>query len=397
MNREDFPFLKTGTIYFDNGATTLKPQIMINEEVDYYSNYPANAHRGSYDISLKVNEKYEDTRNLVKQYINAGKKEEIIFTSGTTESINKIVFGYFKNTLSEDDEIILNKSEHASNVLPWFELADDLKLKIKFISLNDDYTLDIDSLESLITEKTKVLSIASITNVVGDTRDLKKIIEICHKHNILVLVDGAQSMGHLKIDVQDLDIDFLAFSAHKMYGPTGVGVLYGKTELLKNIKPIIFGGGMNSSYGSDMTRIYDELPDLLEAGTQNIAGVIGFGKTIEYLNKIGMDNITKYEQELKEYAIQKLKENKNLIIYNTNIKGNTITFNYNGIFAEDLANYLNKYKICVRAGNHCSKILKDELNIKNTVRITLAFYNTKEEIDVLVKALNNPDIKKDIL
>ena len=397
MNREDFPFLKTGIIYFDNGATTLKPQVMIDEEVDYYSNYSSNAHRGSYDISLKVNEKYENTRRLVKEFINAAKVEDIAFTSGTTDSINKIVFGYFKNTLKEGDEILLNKGEHASNVLPWYELADVLKLKINFIPLKNDYTLDIDKLESLINKNTKVVSIASITNVVGDTRDLKTVIDLCHKNNVLVLVDGAQSMGHLKMDVQNLDVDFLTFSAHKMYGPTGVGVIYGKTELMKNIKPIIFGGGMNSSYSSDMTRIYDELPDLLEAGTQNIAGVIGLGKTIEYLNKIGLDKITKYERELKEYAISKLVQNKNLIIYNTNVEGNTITFNYDGIFAEDLANYLNKYKICVRAGNHCSKILKDDLNIKNTVRVSLAFYNTKEEIDVLVNALNNPNIKKDIL
>lgn len=397
MNREDFPMLKTGVIYFDNGATTLKPKIMVDAVVDYYNNYSANAHRGSYDISLKVNDKYENTRELVKKFINASSKKEIIFTSGTTDSINKIVFGYFKNILKPGDEILLNKSEHASNVLPWFELADSLNLKIKFVALNSDYTLDISDLENLITSNTKVLSIASITNVVGDTRNLKKIIEICHKHNVLVLVDGAQSIGHLKMDVQDLDVDFLAFSAHKMYGPTGVGVLYGKEELLKNIKPIIFGGGMNSSYGSDLTRIYDELPELLEAGTQNIAGIIGLGKTIEYINSIGLDKIENYERELKTYAIDKLKNNSNLIIYNPNIEGNTITLNYKDVFAEDLANYLNKYKICVRAGNHCSKILKDELNIKNTVRISLAFYNTKEEIDTLVEALNNPNLKKDFL
>lgn len=397
MNREDFPMLKNDVIYFDNGATTLKPQVMIDSIVDYYSNYSTNAHRGSYDLSLKVSELYENTRNLVKEFINAKSNKEIIFTSGTTDSINKIVFGYFKNILKPGDEVLLNKSEHASNVLPWYELADSLNLKIKFIDLNDDYTLNIDSLEKLISENTKVLSIASITNVVGDTRDLKRIINLCHKHNILVLVDGAQSMGHLKIDVTDLDVDFLAFSAHKMYGPTGVGVLYGKEELLKNIKPIIFGGGMNSSYGSDMTRIYDELPELLEAGTQNIAGVIGFGTVIKYLNKIGLDNINKYEHELKEYAINKLKNNSNLIIYNSNILGNIITLNYKDVFAEDLANYLNKYKICVRAGNHCSKILKDELNIKNTVRISFAFYNTKEEINILAKALENPNLKKDFL
>jgi len=213
----------------------------------------------------------------------------------------------------------------------------------------------------------------------------------------MVLLDAAQSIGHMKIDVKEIDVDFLAFSAHKMYGPTGVGVIYGKENILKNIRPIIFGGGMNSSYGSDMTRIYDELPDLLEAGTPNVAGVIGFGKVIEYINKVGIDKIKEHELSLKEYCINKLKENKNIIIYNEKSKGSIITINYKDIFAQDLAIYLNKYNICVRAGNHCSKILKDELNIKNTVRISFGMYNTNEEIDKLVKVLNNPNIKNEII
>lgn len=397
MQLDDFPMLKNNIIYFDNGATTLKPKCLIESLTDYYSNYSANAHRGDYTISLKVNEMYENTRKLVKEYLNAKDEKEIIFTSGTTDSINKIVFGYFKNILKENDEILLNKSEHASNVLPWFELADELNLKIKFIDLNEDYTLNINSLKELINSNTKVVSIAHTTNVVGDTRNLEEIIKICHQNDILVLVDAAQSIGHINIDVQKLDIDFLAASAHKMYGPTGVGILYGKEELLKNIKPIIFGGGMNSSYGSDLTRIYDELPQLLEAGTPNIAGVIAYGSVIKYINNIGLDKIHKYELELKKYAVARLKENENIIIYNDNIEGNIITINYKDIFAQDLAIYLNKYNICVRAGNHCSKILKDELNIKNTVRISLAFYNTKEEIDKLVNVLENKNIINEII
>ena len=213
----------------------------------------------------------------------------------------------------------------------------------------------------------------------------------------MVLLDAAQSIGHMKTDVQDLDVDFLTFSAHKMYGPTGVGVLYGKEEVLKNIRPIIFGGGMNSSFGSDLTRIYDELPELLEAGTPNIAGVIGFGKVIEYINKVGLDKIQKHELELKNYALEKLKQNKNIIIYNEHSNGSIITINYKDIFAQDLAIYLNKYKICVRAGNHCTKILKDELKIKNTVRISFAMYNTKEEIDKLIEVVSNPNIKNEII
>ena len=397
MNREDFLMLKQDIIYFDNGATTLKPYVLADEITNYYNNYSANAHRGDYDISLRVDTMYEKTRHLVKEYIGAKDEKEIIFTSGTTDSINKIVFGYFKNTLKENDEILLNKSEHASNVLPWFELADELNLKIKFVDLDDNYKISVDAIKNAISENTKVISIAHITNVVGDIRDIKEIIKIAHEKDILVLIDGAQSVGHMKVDVKDLDIDFLAFSAHKMYGPTGVGVIYGKEELLKNIKPIIFGGGMNSSYGSDMTRIYDELPQLLEAGTPNIAGVIGFGKVIEYINKIGLDKIKEYELDLRKYAVSKLKEIPNVIIYNEESESSIITINYKDIFAQDLAIYLNKYKICVRAGNHCSKILKDELNIKNTVRISLSFYNTKEEIDKLITALNNSNIKNEII
>ena len=397
MNREDFLLLKKGIIYFDNGATTLKPKVLPDAINDYYNNYSANAHRGDYDISLQVDNMYENTRKLVKEYINARSEKEIIFTSGSTDSINKIVFGYFRNILKENDEVLLNKSEHASNVLPWFELADELKLKIKFIDLDENYEITLENIEKLITPKTKVISIAHITNVVGDIRDIKNITSLAHKNDIMVLLDAAQSIGHMKTDVQDLDVDFLTFSAHKMYGPTGVGVLYGKEEVLKNIRPIIFGGGMNSSFGSDLTRIYDELPELLEAGTPNIAGVIGFGKVIEYINKIGLDKIQKHELELKNYALEKLKQNKNIIIYNEHSNGSIITINYKDIFAQDLAIYLNKYKICVRAGNHCTKILKDELKIKNTVRISFAMYNTKEEIDKLIEVLSNPNIKNEII
>ena len=396
MNRDDFNILNKNIIYFDNGATSLKPKCLADSISDYYNNYSANAHRGDYDLSLKVDSKYEETRTLVKDFINAKKNKEISFTSGATDSLNKIIFGYFKNYLSKDDEVLITKSEHASNVLPWFELQDDIKIKVKYIPLNN-LEVTLDNVKKSITDKTKVISIAHITNVVGDIRPIKEIIKYAHSKNILVIVDGAQSVAHSKIDVQDLDVDFLAFSAHKMLGPTGVGVLYGKEELLNNIKPIIFGGGMNASFQFDGTRIYNELPFLLEAGTPNIAGVIGFGEAIKYLNKIGMDNIANYEKELKKYAISRLKEVKDIIIYNENSESGIITFNIKDIFAQDLAIYLNKYNICVRAGNHCAKILKDDLGIKNTCRISLYFYNTKEEIDYLVKVLNNENIKDEII
>ena len=397
MHREDFELLNQDIIYFDNGATTLKPIVLGKTISDYYNHYSANAHRGDYDLSLKVDNAYEHSRELVQKFIHAKQKEEIIFTSGTTDSLNKIIFGYFRYNLNEGDEVLINKSEHASTVLPWFELADEKKLNIRYIELDSNLKMTLENVKKAITPKTKVISLAQITNVVGDIRPLKEIIEFAHQNNILVLVDGAQSVPHMKVDVQALDIDFLAFSAHKMYGPTGVGVLYGKRELLNNIRPIIFGGGMNSTYNSDFSRIYDEVPSLLEAGTPNIAGVIGFGSVIEYLNHLDMNEIEQYEHNLREYAVSKLKEIENVFIYNETSESSIITINYKDIFAQDLAIYLNKYHICVRAGNHCSKILKDEISIKNTVRISLSFYNTKEEIDKLVSTLKNPKIKEEIL
>ena len=396
MNRNDFPILNQNIIYFDNGATTLKPSILGETISDYYNNYSANAHRGDYDISLKVDEMYEHTRELVQKFINAKTSKEIVFTNNATDSINKIVFGFFNNYLKEGDEILLTKAEHASNILPWFELSDKLNLKVNYIPL-DNLQVTLDNLKKSITKNTKVISIAHITNVVGDIRPIKEIIEYAHRNDILVVIDGAQSVPHIKIDVQDLDIDFLAFSAHKMCGPTGVGVLYGKELYLNNTFPIIFGGGMNSSFEFDKTRVYKEIPTILEAGTPNIAGVIGFGKVLEYINNIGIEKIHEYEINLRSYALEKLKELDNIIIYNELSESSIITFNVKGVFPQDVAIYLNKFNICVRAGSHCAKILKDDLGIKNTVRISLYFYNTREEIDKLIKALNNPNILKEAL
>ena len=397
MNREDFLMLNKDIVYFDNGATTLKPKVMIDATIDYYANYTANAHRGDYDISLKVDNNYENTRLLVKEFINADSTKEIVFTSGATDSLNRIVFGYFQNTLKENDEVIITKSEHASNVLPWFELAKRNKIKIKYIELTSDYKVTIDNLKKVITPNTKVISLAHVTNVIGDVRPIKEISALAHENNILLVVDGAQSVPHIPVDVKEIDIDFLAFSAHKMCGPTGVGVLYGKYELLDKLKPTVVGGGMNSTFSSDLESEYNSLPHRLEAGTPNIAGVIAFGKVISYLNNIGMDKIHKYELELKDYALSRLKENKNIIIYNENAESGIIAINYKDVFAQDLAIYLNKYNICVRAGNHCAKILKEEINVKNTCRISFYLYNTKEEIDRLIDALSNENIKNELI
>lgn len=397
MNREDFLMLNKDIVYFDNGATTLKPKVMIDATIDYYANYTANAHRGDYDISLKVDNNYENTRLLVKEFINADSTKEIVFTSGATDSLNRIVFGYFQNTLKENDEVIITKSEHASNVLPWFELAKRNKIKIKYIELTSDYKVTIDNLKKVITPNTKVISLAHVTNVIGDVRPIKEISALAHENNILLVVDGAQSVPHIPVDVKEMDIDFLAFSAHKMCGPTGVGVLYGKYELLDKLKPTVVGGGMNSTFSSDLESEYNSLPHRLEAGTPNIAGVIAFGKVISYLNNIGMDKIHKYELELRDYALSRLKENKNIIIYNENAESGIIAINYKDVFAQDLAIYLNKYNICVRAGNHCAKILKEEINVKNTCRISFYLYNTKEEIDRLIDALSNENIKNELI
>ena len=396
INREDFNLLKQDIIYFDSGATTLKPYILSETISDYYNNYSANAHRGDYDISLKVDEEYEKSRYIVSEFINAN-SNEVIFTSNATDSLNKIVLGFFESYLNEGDEVLITQSEHASNILPWFELAKRKGIVVKYIELTNDHHVTIENIKKSITRNTKVISLAHVTNVIGDIRPIKEITEFAHLNNIYVVVDGAQSVPHIKVDVKDLDIDFLAFSAHKMCGPTGVGVLFGKYDLLKKMKPLIVGGGMNGSFSSDGTVQYNEPPHFYEAGTPNIAGVIGFGKIIEYLNNIGMDKIHEYETDLKKYALSKLKQLDNIIIYNQNTETGIIAFNYKDVFSQDLAIYLNKYNICVRAGNHCAKILKDEINIKNTCRISLYFYNTKEEIDRLVDLLSNPKLKEEII
>lgn len=340
---------------------------------------------------------YEGARDIVSKFINAKKSSQIVFTQNTTDSINKAIYSYFRHYLNEGDEVLITTSEHASNILPWFELRDEKKILVNYIKLDQNYNLTLDNVKAAITPNTKVISIAYITNVVGDVRPVKEIIEYAHSNNIKVLIDGAQAVPHKKIDVSDLDMDFLAFSAHKMCGPTGVGVLYVKEELLDFMKPVFVGGGMNYSFEVDGIRKYNEMPYLLEAGTPSIAGVIGFGAVINYLNKIGMNKIESYEKELKKYAIEKLKEVRNIIIYNENSESGIITFNIKGIFSQDLAIYLNKYNICVRAGSHCAKILKENLGIKNTCRLSLYFYNTKEEINYLVDVLKRDNILNEAL
>jgi cysteine desulfurase/selenocysteine lyase len=390
MNREDFPILSNNLIYFDNGATTLKPISVIESNIEYYTKYSANAHRGDYDISQKVDSLYEETRDLVRDFINANDRREIIFTSGATESLNMIVFGFMKNYLHKGDEVLITKSEHASNVLPWYKLKNEIGIDIKFIELENNM-VTLDNVRKAITSNTKVISLAEITNTFGDTRPMEQICEMVHPMGILVVCDGCQSVPHKKTNVIESGVDFLAFSAHKMLGPTGIGVLYGKYELLNQMEPIILGGGMNSVFECDLTYENKELPSRLEAGTQNIAGILGLRKAIKYLNNLGMDNIHQYELELRNYFINKLSEVNDVIIYNKDINSNTILFNIKDIFSQDTSRYLNHYHICVRAGNHCAKMVKDLIGISNTCRVSLYFYNNKEEVDKFIEVIKNHD------
>ena len=331
--------------------------------VDYYSNYCANAHRGDYTISYKVDIEYENARTKIAKFINAD-IDEIVFTSGTTEGLNLVVNGFFENLIEPEDEIIISKSEHASNVLPWFRLANRKGAKIVYAPLDSNLHITIEGIKSIITPKTKIIALAEITNVVGDVRPIKEICEIAHQNNIFVVCDGAQSVPHRKTDVKDSDIDFLVFSGHKMCGPTGIGVLYGKKELLEEVDPIILGGGMNESFDSEKEIFLKDIPHRLEAGTQNIAGIIGLGAAVDYLNNIGMDNISIYEQKLKAYLVERLMQLEHITIVNEEADSGIVAFNVEDIFSQDVAYYLNKYNVCVRAGNHCAKILKVLLELK---------------------------------
>ncbi len=388
MYREDFPMFDNDIIYLDNGATTFKPKCVIDKMTEYYTKYSANAHRGDYDISYKVDVEYENARKLVSRFINA-EMDEVVFTSGATESLNMIASGFFEHILEPGDEVLITLSEHASNVLPWFMLARKNGIIVKNIELDSNLHVTLNNVIKAITPNTKVISLAHITNVVGDIRPIKEICEYAHEHNIFVVVDGAQSVPHIKTDVKDLDCDFLSFSAHKMCGPTGVGVLYGKHELLENLVPINYGGGMNESFDSIDEVYLKDLPTRLEAGTPNIASVIGFGEAIKYLNNVGMDNITIHEIKLKKYLIEKLKTIPHINIVNDECDSGIIAFNVDGVFAQDVAYFLNKYHICVRAGNHCAKILKSAIGVKNTVRISMYFYNTYEECDKVYELLKD--------
>ena len=397
MNRDDFPILNSDIVYLDNGATTLKPKCVIDAMDKYYLEYTSNIHRGDYDFATITNEKYDNVRNIISEFINCDSRE-VIYTSGATMSINMVVFGFIKKYLNKGDEVLLNKAEHASNILPWIKLQEEIGIVIKYVPLNNDYSLTLDNIKKCVTDKTKVISLAMISNVIGDLRDIKSIGEYCHLNNIIFNVDGAQGIPHMKFDFKNSNVDFLSFSSHKMCGPTGVGVLVGRYELLEKMDPIMYGGGMNNFFEDDNSYELKSIPTRFEAGTPAIAEVIGFGEAIKYLENIGMDKIHEYEIKLKKYFLDKVKDIDNIIIYNKSLDSGIVSFNIDGVFAQDSSVYLNHYKIAVRAGNHCAKMLKDEMNIRNTVRISMYFYNNYEDIDKLVEVLKqSKDIFKIVL
>ena len=366
MNRDDFPVLNGDIIYFDNGATTLKPNCVVQKMVDYYTKYTSNIHRGDYDNAMKTNEEYDNVRSIVKEFINSSSKDEIVYTSGTTESLNMVAFGFFQKKLKPGDEVLINEAEHASNVLPWLVLQEKIGIVVKFVPLDSNHELTVSNIEKSITSKTKVISCAHISNVVGDIRNVEEIGKICQKNNIYFVIDAAQSASHIPIDVQKFNASFLAFSAHKMTGPTGVGVLYGKKELLDEMDPLKYGGGMNQSFESDGSYILKDSPIRFEAGTPPIAEVIGMGEAIKFVQKIGVHRIHEHEYGLKKYLIDELEKIPNIILYNPNSTSGIVTFNVSGVFSQDTSVYLNHFNIAIRAGNHCAKVLKNNLNIKNT-------------------------------
>ena len=389
--RQDFPMLDNKTmqghplVYFDSAATSLKPKCVIEAMNDYYYNFNSNVHRGDYDIAAKADKTYESARETIANFINANSKE-VIFTGGTTSSINLVAFGYALKHLSENDEIIINEAEHASNILPWYEIASRKNLKVVFAPLDENGCVTLKAIQDSITEKTKLISIAYVSNVLGSVNDVKEIIKYAHSKNIKVVVDAAQAIPHMSIDVNELDCDFLAFSAHKMCGPTGIGILYGKYDLLLQTDSLSYGGGMNAKFDNCQNMLLKKPPYKFEGGTPAIAEVIGFKKAIEYLTDIGMDNIHQYEKELKEYALNKLSELDNVIIYNNQNDSGIITFNIKDVFCQDAGSYFNSKGIALRSGHHCAKLLPNHLHVIGTVRASLYFYNTKEEIDVFVEA-----------
>lgn len=396
--RKDFPMIanqdKTKPlIYFDNAATTFKPQSVIDTVVQYYTNQSVSVHRGDYDLSYQVSEAYENARKTIAQFINAQAKE-IVFTSGASASLNLVAHGWGMKFLKPGDIVLSTEAEHASNILPWFRTVKETGAILEYIPLTKEGKLTIENFKKVMNNQVKVVTFASITNVLGYIAPVKEMIEIAHSYGAIVVVDGAQSVPHMPTDVLDLDADFLAFSAHKMVGPTGVGVLYGKYELLEMMDPYMLGGGSNARFDMCGNILLKKSPYKFEAGTPAIEAVLGFEAATKYLMNIGMENIHLYEQKLKAYLLDKLKKLDHIKIYNPNTDTGIITFNVDNIFAQDAASYINANKVAVRAGNHCAKILMDLLETSETIRASLYFYNTYEEIDEFIRVVSEITLEK---
>ena len=389
--REDFPILKKQIngkqlIYFDNAATSQTPTCVINSISDYYNNYNSNIHRGVHSLSEEATEAYEKAREKIQIHFNAKHKEEIIFTSGTTHSIN-IVSNGFLDLIGENDEIIVSGLEHHSNIVPWQMMCKKTNSKLKVIPLDKNGELDLKEFKNLVSKKTKLVFLNHVSNALGIINPIEEIIQISHSYNALVLIDGAQSAAHFKIDLQKLNVDFFTASAHKLCGPTGVGFLYGKKELLEKIEPFMGGGEMISDVTFEKTT-YAEIPHKFEAGTPNISGVIAFGVALDYMNSLGFENIRQYEDKLLKYATEKLKEIDGLIIYgDVKNKTSVISFNISGIHSYDIGSILDKYGVAVRTGQHCAQPIMDHFDIPGTVRVSLSFINTFKEIDILQEAI----------
>lgn len=390
--RLDFPILNQKIynrplVYFDNAATTQRPQQVIDALTRTYNEYYGNIHRAAHFLADKATEAYEDTRTKAQNLINSETREQIIFTKGATESINLVAFSYGEAFIKEGDEIIVSEMEHHSNIVPWQLMAARKKAKIVMLPIDDNGKLLVEQLDSLITKRTKIIAVAHVSNVLGTINPVKMITQIAHSRGVHVLIDGAQAVPHLKIDVQELDVDFYAFSAHKMYGPNGVGVLYGKKELLDQMPPYQGGGEMISEVSFTGTT-YNELPYKFEAGTPNISGVIAYGAAIDYLQNIGLETVAARETELLNYATAELTKITGLRIYGTQPeKSGVVSFNVEGIHFFDLGTMLDKFGIAVRTGHHCADPLMDHFGIQGTVRASFAFYNTLEEIDLFIVAL----------
>ena len=390
--RDQFPILNKKInnhqlVYFDNAATTQKPKKVINAINEYYSEYNANIHRGIHTLAEKATNEYEKTRKSISQFINSKSEKEIIFTRGTTEGINLIASSFVKNFLKKEDEIIISEMEHHSNIVPWQMICEENGIVLKTINVLENGEIDLDNFKELINDKTKFLSIVHTSNTLGTINPIKQIIEICKKNNITTMIDGAQASAHSKINVQDLNCDFFVLSAHKMYGPTGVGIVYGKEEILEKMPPYMGGGEMIKEVNFQKTT-YNELPYKFEAGTPNIGDVIGFNKALSFINDIGFDNISSYEKKLKDYASNLLNKIDGLkILGNSKNKIGIFSFTLNKVHYYDLGLLLDSKGIAIRTGHHCTQPLMDKFNLEGTARVSLAIYNTKEEIDYFVEKI----------